>query len=52
MDLEDVLVDEPEPGEPLCGADAARHPKVATGPPFNGGDRGNQVVVAAGDDQL
>jgi hypothetical protein len=52
MDLQHVFVDEAEPGEPLCGAPAARHAEVAAGLPLEFGDGGDQVVIVAGDDQL
>jgi len=52
VDMQDVLVDEAEPGEPLRGADAAWHTEVAAGLiPEPGNGRG-QLVVTAGDDQL
>ena len=52
VDVQDVLVDEAEPCEPLRGADAAWHTEVAAGLiPEPGNGRG-QLVVTAGDDQL
>ena len=52
MDLQHVFVDEAEPGEPLCGADAAGDAEVAAQLPLEFGDGGDQVIIVAGNDQL